>query len=130
MGTTRIHVGTKEVFGQSVCYVPIDAHDTDEVGDMAAELRRRLAITLPKLPPCTAAAAPSLAIIYQAGRGACIDCELPKDQWSGFAFIIVNDSQGHELASAEWQGERAGDGHVLMQKFVKDLGELMRTPKH
>lgn len=100
------------------------------MGDMAVGGGGALAVTLPKLEPCAATdAALSLAIIYQAGRGTCIDCELPNDQWSGFAFVIVHDRSGHELASAEWQGEGARDGHVLMQKFVDDLSRLLRLPK-
>jgi len=97
---------------------------------MAAELRRRLAVALPEIKPCAPEdTAPSLAIIYQGGRGTCIDCELPKDQWSGFAFIIVNDGFEHELASAEWHGEAAHNGNELMQKFVDDLSDLVRVPK-
>jgi len=113
-----------------MCYTVVDAHDADQRGDTAAELKRRLAAILPDIQPCkTNRAGPSLDLMYQAGRGTCIDCELPMSEWSGFAFIVVTGEHGDELASAEWQGERAKDGHVLMQKFVDDLRALASSSR-
>lgn len=103
---------------------------SDGAGGHRCEIEPRPDVTLQTLEPCAATdAAFSRAIIYPARRGTCLDCELPNDQWSGFAFIIVYDRSGHELASAEWQGEGAGDGHVLMQKFASDLNRLLRASR-
>src|SRR5437868_4474632 len=52
VATTRVHVGTREQFAATTCYSPVEAHDADEVGDMAKELTRRLAASVPNLKQC------------------------------------------------------------------------------
>jgi hypothetical protein len=89
-------------------------------------LRRSLATADPPLRRCDANATRMLWISYQAGRGVCIDWATQNRNWSGFAFITVNDASGTEIARAEWTGGGALNGRQLIHRFVADLAQLRR----
>jgi hypothetical protein len=127
-GDMRITSGETAAFGRAHCYTLVQANDAGDKRDVSPDLSRLLAVSLPHLGPCGAERdGLSLTIIYEGGRGVCIDCVLPRpqDQWSGFGFLVVTDQTGREIASAEWQGEGATDVQALLRRFADDLVELL-----
>jgi hypothetical protein len=122
----HIHAGSAHDFLSSTCYGAVDVRDDDDARVSLAELQRQLRKLEVDLKPCDINAARSVNIIYQAGRGVCIDCDLPKDQWSGFSSITIIQA-GHEVAAVEWQGSGARSGLGLLNQFSRDLAELIRA---
>ena len=123
---TYVHVGSPSEFRGTSCYAAIDVRDEDDARVSLSRLRSQLRKVARDINPCDVYALRSLNIIYQAGRGVCIDCDLPKNQWSGFASITITEG-GHEVAAVEWQGSGATDGLALLSQFTLDLAELLRS---
>jgi hypothetical protein len=75
--------------------------------------------------PCPPSQQPVLRIIYNIGKGVCIDCEANASQRSGFAFIAVESRDAtKQYVSAEWQ--YWGDGSVgeALDAFARDLSGI------
>jgi len=127
-GSMHIHSGAVADFGVA-CYEGLEAIDYNEKRDVAAELRRRLKVDVASLDQCKSHDGRRLLLSYQAGRGVCIDCAAGGSDWSGFAFITVNDAGGNEIARAEWTGGGGSDGIQLIDRFADDLLALVNEKK-
>ena len=125
--TFRINNGSPAEFANVSCYSVLEVVDDDERDDVARFLRRYLADANPPMRQCDGAAARLLRISYQGGRGVCIDCLAPGKDWSGFAFITVNEATGREVATAEWIGGGARNGRELVIRFAEDLVRVTRA---
>lgn len=123
-GSIRITAGSREAFREAACYAAPDIVDSDDLSVTVAQFERELARRHVHLHRCGPNERAILAIAYQAGRGVCIDCDLPATRWSGFAFITLMIGE-REVASAEWQGAGADDGRMLLRRFAIDLEELL-----
>ena len=125
----RLQSGSTVTFAGVRCFSTVDIHDVDDTSVTLVEFERQIVSRGTGLVRCTGTEDRRLQIAYQAGRGVCIDCELPKDRWAGFAFITVVDPGEKELASAEWQGSRERDGHALLRRFTDDVANLVRRDR-
>lgn len=128
-GSIRIHSGSASAFRDVVCHEGLEAIDRDETRDVAAELRRRLKSNSRSLDACRSNDEPKLVVSYRGGRGVCVDCGTTGDDWSGFAFITVNDVSGKEIARAEWTGGGGSNGIQLIDRFADDLLVLVNKTK-
>src|ERR1051326_1071443 len=86
-GSIHITAGSREVFREVICYAAPNIVDSDDPDVTVAQFERELERRHVHLRRCGPSDRVTLLIAYQAGRGACIDCDLPTTRWSGFAFI-------------------------------------------
>lgn len=121
----RVTAGSSDVFRRAQCYGSSDIRDKDDPRVTRHAFERDVLRRSAFLHLCGSGDKLVLSIAYQAGRGACIDCDPPTNRWSGFAFITIS-SGGNELAAAEWHGEGASDGRILLRRFVDDIWSFVR----